>query len=371
MGKSSPSTPAEPDPNVVIQSQLLANIQQAVADANINRVNETSPWGSRTWNSTDGGTRWSVNDQVDPRIVNNMFQQIGQSSNLMGLIDGLMPGVRSTLGTPLDTSGAPARNPVDMTGAPELSGIDLSGMPARQTAIDGNLTEINGGAGARDQAFSLMMDRLRPEQAREREAMDARLAAQGLTQGTEAFQRDQRTLGEAQGNAQIDAWLKSGEEADRIFGQSLQTRQQQVNESLSNAGLIDRARTGALGEQTSIADNNRSNRGARLGEEIDLASDASSNRNAFLGEQEAARYRGLDEMGRLIGLLNNPSVPGGGATGGGAGGGIGGRSVDAASAFGLQQSARTSAAAARNAANAQEQQTMGQVVSSLLMLLLI
>jgi len=82
--KSSPSAPPAPDPSQTAAAQSQSNIATAIANAQLNRVNQQTPWGSITYTQGPAGPNgvptWSSNIQLSPQQAALLAQQQGMSS---------------------------------------------------------------------------------------------------------------------------------------------------------------------------------------------------------------------------------------------------------------------------------------------------
>jgi hypothetical protein len=109
MGKSSPSTPATPDPVAVAQAQTGTNIGTAVAQSTLNDTNRVGPGGTTNFNQTGGYTdpqtgqwvpQWTETTNLSP-LGNQLLQgQQGLTNSYMGTIQNEGANIQ-----PLDISG--------------------------------------------------------------------------------------------------------------------------------------------------------------------------------------------------------------------------------------------------------------------------
>lgn len=71
MSKSSPSPPPAPDPQATASAQSTSNINTAIANARLNRVNQTTPWGSISYTQgpadASGVPTYSSQIQLSPQ----------------------------------------------------------------------------------------------------------------------------------------------------------------------------------------------------------------------------------------------------------------------------------------------------------------
>lgn len=198
MGKSRP--PAPPDPKVTAGAQTATNIGTAIANNSMGMVNQVTPDGSLTY--TQSGTKqWR-----DPN-TGQMFD---------------IPTYTAT--TALSPQGTAIKGQTDAaelnlaTIANNQSGFmrDYLSQPwnADTDAIEGRLWELN-------------MKRLEPQFAREEDTLRTRLANQGVTPGSEAYNREMEAFRSAKGNTWNDLALAGRAQA---FGESQAIRNQPINE---------------------------------------------------------------------------------------------------------------------------------------------
>lgn len=171
--KRSASPPAAPDPTATAQAQSRANIETAIANARLNRTNQSTPWGSISWQQgeadANGVPTWSSNVQLSPEQQRLLEYQQQQQQARAQMAQQLLQSMQGTAATrPLDLSGLNpvpnARSPGGMwngntppapqgvatppqglppaTGsAPSVGGIAGPGMPAPQMPSVGSATQ--------------------------------------------------------------------------------------------------------------------------------------------------------------------------------------------------------------------------------------
>ena len=181
MGKSSPSPPAAPDPAATAAAQGKINRETAIAQARLNQVDEYTPYGSSIYEPT-GETRDDIDQYkrtttLDPAQQAIFEQQTGITQDLNLLADDQLGRVSSNLADPFSFEGLPA--------AP------VANEAARQQAIDA--------------IYGQHTSRLDPRFARDKTALETRLANQGIPVGSDAFSEAM----ESQGRNEVAA-LMSG-----------------------------------------------------------------------------------------------------------------------------------------------------------------
>ena len=104
MGKSTPSAPPPPDPNQVINQQTGSNINTAIGNAWLNNTNQTTPWGSLTYNqigSRDVGNGYSVPQFEATQTLSPTGQKV------FDLGSSYIDRIRDATKTPFNYAGLP------------------------------------------------------------------------------------------------------------------------------------------------------------------------------------------------------------------------------------------------------------------------
>jgi hypothetical protein len=165
----------------------------AEATAAGNRINQNTPWGSLSYqqSGTDaqGNPTYTANTTLSPE----QQQLLSQNTSLQ---TGLLGTAQSGLGQVAQALSNPA-----------IDNSKLAAMP------------INPGETYTDASMRLMQPYLHQQQS----DLDTRLANQGVTQGSEAYGRDQMALKDQQDRAALQA-IQTG------IGQDMTARQQGIQE---------------------------------------------------------------------------------------------------------------------------------------------
>lgn len=286
--------PPPPDPYAVANAQGTANIEAARVTAALNRANQVTPWGSLTW--TQGGSgfdqtgynnalkawqdagstgsapkkedfgynpdAWTSTVTLDPRIQSLLDSSLATSQGLQTAIDNSLASTTSTLSSPLSTPGAIDINGIrqsvegrytdlrpSLQAANALASMGRAGVeeqlnrlsnlysqdfnydsaPAMPTADEATRKAVE------DALYSRATARLDPRFAQEQDQLNSSLAAQGITQGSEAYNRELQNFNNAKNDAYSsamnDAIAGSDEAMQRLFDMGLQARQQGVSEA--------------------------------------------------------------------------------------------------------------------------------------------
>lgn len=233
MGKPSP-----PDPAATGAAQTQSNKETAVANANLNRVDQYSPLGSNTYQVTgtnpDGTPKYTQTTEMSAPIKGIFDSQLANQQHQQDISTNLLGNVGSQYSKPIDTSGVTPLN-TGMT-SDQLAGLNAqyarSAGPAAQAQTGNYVTTAgNGGGdiqrsigidsvpglikGAQDAAYGNQMAYLKPQFQNDQHDLEAKLAAQGITQGSAAWDRAASELSRNQTFQQQQA-------QGAAFGQGLQ-----------------------------------------------------------------------------------------------------------------------------------------------------
>ena len=212
MGKGS-SPPPAPDYAGAAAQTAAGNLEAARANAAANRVNQTTPYGSINYSQTptydvngelnkDAG--WNMTTSLSPTQQRQFDQNNQINEQLGGVAQQGLGYVQSALGSPLQGANALSTN----AGDPQLLQQNV------QNALYNNAKQY-----------------LDPQFAQSDTALESKLANQGITRGSEAFnsamlnQRNARQ--QAYESARNSATAQGVGAAQGMFGQNLQNSQLQ------------------------------------------------------------------------------------------------------------------------------------------------
>ena len=277
MGKKTPEAPTPPNPAQVAAAQGAINQDTAVAQSQLNQLDEYTPYGSSVYAPTGDPTPQGIQRMARISTLDPAQQAILDQQNQVNLelnrVAGQQVGrVGETLATPFTYEGMPAggdaagvgqtvsnlaamtQNPYDLQAgksfAPTAQGIGAAadaGTQASITAAEHYRTPFDyssapaapqADAAAREQVIQSMygqaQSRLDPRFESERIAMENQLANSGIGRGSEAYSSAMRdfNLGKTDAyqtalNAAIQA---GGAEQSRLFGIGTQARQNAIAE---------------------------------------------------------------------------------------------------------------------------------------------
>ena len=284
MGKKTPSAPAPPNAAQIAAAQGGINRETAVAQTQLNQLDEFTPYGSSVYAPTGAPTpqgiqRYSRTATLDPAQQRILNQQNQVTEELGRVAGAQVSRVGETLSTPFTYEGMPAggdtanygqtvsnltamtQNPYDLQAgkspAPTAQGIGAAadaGTQAAITAAESYSTPFDyssapaapeADAAARQQVIDSLygqsQSRLDPRFQSEQVAMENQLANSGIPRGSEAFSSAMRdfNLGknDAYQSAQNAAIQAGGAEQSRLFGIGTEARRNSINEQNYLRGL--------------------------------------------------------------------------------------------------------------------------------------
>lgn len=218
-------SPQAPDPMQTAQAQSGMNRDTAIAQQNLNMVNQVTPWGSLT-NQQTGTT--SYTDSSGKLVTQPAWTQTVSLSPEQQAI--------------FEKSQAAQEN---------LAGIaqNQSGIVADTLS---NPFEFNN-QDAADWAYDLAQTRIAPQQQQSQAALRSQLINSGLRPGTRAWDSEMTRIGQ-QFNDQNNMLALQGR--NQAFSEALSTRNQPLNELsalLSGSQVTNPTSTFAQSPQTQVA----------------------------------------------------------------------------------------------------------------------
>lgn len=200
----SPKAPAAPDPVITANAQADANARSVRESAEVNQINEVTPYGSLRYSGAIGSPNRTRTTTLSPQ-AQAQFDRENAISGQMG----------------------------------NLALSRLGQMPRGdfKTGLDPINTDFSGDASKVEQAtYDRAMGLMRPEFDRQERRMETDLANRGIPLGGEAYGDVQgqfnTSRNEAQLAAAMDAVQAGRSEQSRMFGMNMDARQQGLDENV-------------------------------------------------------------------------------------------------------------------------------------------
>lgn len=271
MGKGS-SAPSYPDPVQTTKAQSKYAKDFALWNSSLQNVNQVTPYGNISYQLTSGAptvnydayqkaldsynnamASVAANPQEPPNYLSGSDKESwnfkngnasGGSFNAAKMTAPKLEDFTSQGGMPQWTStinlSEEQQKILDQQQANQIKSgeIGANSLSQAQNAYANpfsysGLPEVYGSGdlnAARSKAEEAIYSRLDPQFNRDYDALRTQLANQGIGQGSEAYNREMENFNKAKTDARMQAVLFGGQEADRLFGQSLTNRQQAISE---------------------------------------------------------------------------------------------------------------------------------------------
>ena len=331
--------PEAPDPYAVSDAESKANIEAARVTAALNRANQITPWGNLTWEQTPG-----TFDEAGYNRAVAEYEKQKAAQEAAGLTGGFrgeggLNFAQRLLG---GQSLTPPKREDFMSGGKDSWTSRITLNPQEQALLDQQRKASLGLAGATDKALSRvsalgdipglnlpdgamptsneayrkqiqdalygqMASRLDPMWQQRGGDLESKLAAQGITQGSEAYNREQQNFGLARNDAYQSALnnaITQGESAVAgQFGRDMGGRQQGVSEALSEFQTGLQGRGQVLNELSSIRSGQQVQQpqfgSTQSGANVAPANVAQNIWNGYNGQQaqQASMMNGLTSLG--------------------------------------------------------------------------
>lgn len=329
--------PSAPDPVATASAQQQTNQETARTQAALNRFDQYNPFGSLTWTQqpsayNGGEDKWTATQSLTPEaqaILDKQVASVGTLSDALGYRSQLVKDAFSApvegLGTAPDSAGILSSTQglfSDQTAdiararaAATQQGTQLGQLTDKATQAGLNysmasapaMPELNQNTRQQvaDAMYNQMTSRLDPKWNQAQSDMEAKLAAQGITQGSEAYNREMANMARDRNDAYTSAMnmaiTGSTNAMQKEFATGLAARAQGQSEAKDSA-LIPMQSAAAMGQ---IADTSEGNVQAGMGAKLAQESAIPQIANALYGYQNTGRLQGFSDNDlQLTTLLN-------------------------------------------------------------------
>lgn len=204
--KGGGSAPAAPDPAATAAAQGAINKETAVAQANLNRIDQYAPQGTLTYEqigtNADNTPRYKQTTTYSPE-QQKLYELSTQASTQMGqTANDQLARLQTSLAQPISYDGAPAL----------ASGMDEA---------------------TRNAAEQAYMARINPQLDRDRQALESRLASQGISLNSDAYNKAMDAANRQANDARSQGVLQAINLGQSTAAQQNAARQQYIQEAAS------------------------------------------------------------------------------------------------------------------------------------------
>lgn len=260
---SSPKAPAAPDPTATGNAQTKSNEATALYQAQLNNVNQVTPYGNLTYSQSGGQPSYNMDaynkamaayqtalsapqttttqqfypGEGDPRHASTVAAEAPTMPQLKDFMtsDGGAPQFTSTITlSPQQQALLDAQN-ANQQQALSLAGGQLS-QAQQNLSTPYSLSGVapvpgNGDISAyQDQITGAINSRLQPQLDHSQELLDTKLANQGIVQGSDAWNKAQTLNSQAVNDAYQQSILSGVSAGSTLFNEGLAAHQQGVSD---------------------------------------------------------------------------------------------------------------------------------------------
>lgn len=309
----SKSTPKAPDYAAAAEQQAQSSREVTEQQTWANRPDQVTPWGTQSWENQqvwDPSTqqylnRWTQNTTLNPESQRALDAQLALTTGRSELGASLFPRAQQEFGQAIDW------NQFDPAGQRVQAGNLTPEQLARGYETAG--PELDPSSRYFQQAneaiYNQWADRALPQQERDTDALRTQLYNMGLKEGDPGYDREMEKLRQTQGDAmrqaQYQATIGAGGEAQRFLGMDAATRAQLTGENRDQASFGNQAAGQAFGMEAQAGSQNFQQQQAASAYDTQL-------RQQQIAEEMQRRGFSLNEINALISgqQVGMPSMPG-------------------------------------------------------------
>jgi hypothetical protein len=303
-GKSSPPPP--PDYTGAAQAQAGASKEITNMQTWANRPTQNTPWGSTTWNanatvdpaSGQTVTAWTQNTSLAPQLQGALNDQLELQAGRSDLANSFMGRVANEYSQPFSYGNLPSMAQAQGPGQLQTDARNYSQDLAAGFNFGAPLPQVD--SSFRDNVANQLMTRMQPVHDYQQRQLETKLANQGFTQGSEAYNRALTELNQRQAGERFNALDNAGSEAQRLYNMQMGTAQQGYNQNLQAAQF----RNQALGQASALDLANMQAGNQAMSQQYGLNQQFADAQNRLrqqaIAEQMQRRGMSLNEMNALL-----------------------------------------------------------------------
>lgn len=314
------NAPKSPDPRETAAAQTSTNVATATANSYLGNINQVTPDGTLNYEYGESrdiydpttGQTYKVPTTTVTQTLSPQQQAIKDQTDKANLNLGTLAANQSgrldaLLGTPFSLDGAPAAgNPSSLT-APQYQ--QFAGGPQLQTSAGaaGDITKSYDVDFDTSKYEDALMQRINPQLAQGREALETKLINQGLQPGSEAYNRAIDAAGRQENDARYGAILNAGQEQSRLAGLAANqasfqnaAQQQGYAQNMGDVELANSANQQMYQNQTSATGANNQLQDQNFNAQQALINAQNAARSQYLNEAYAERSQPINEISALL-----------------------------------------------------------------------
>lgn len=242
MGKSTPKAPAAPNAAYTTALQQAGNDETALYNAQLNNVNQVTPYGTLTYANTPGNALTMSQFQKMPGYDNSQTTASANAALAKYNADNGLTG-----NGPSQFTSTVKLSPQEQTLLDNQQALMTQEQGLAKTSLDQAQTTMAqpynlGGAGItpiagqgdisgyQNQVSGDIMSRINPQLDRNTAALNTQLANQGITQGSDAYNNAIKLDNQAKNDAYTQAQLSAVQAGQTYQNESLAAHDQNVSD---------------------------------------------------------------------------------------------------------------------------------------------
>jgi hypothetical protein len=344
MGVFKPDSPTPPNPIETARASTSTNVSTAVANAFLNNVNQNTPQGSLNydptgnynWTDPTTGTAYNIPTFTATQSLSPSGQAIQTENeksqyNLANMAANQSASLRDLLGSPVNLWGVPEAPNTNWLEGPsgvyqaQLGYGDVGGQQrslgpyAQQQTTFGDEQDYNK---AREHVEQALFQRMDPQLQRDRAALEARLADQGIQVGSMAHQQAMDQFNRQLTDTRLGITQAGAAEQQQAYAQALgrgqfanQAQMEQFQKQLQSGTFANQAQQQAYQQEALRAQFSNAALAQRAAQQKMVFDARNQLRAQSLAEQYQQRNQPINEITALLSgsqvqgpqLVNTPS----------------------------------------------------------------
>jgi hypothetical protein len=331
-----PDPPTPPNPIETSRASTSTNVSTAVANAFLNNVNQVTPQGALNYDAT-GNFGWTdpttgqtyniptftATQTLSPQQKAIQDQSTQTQYNLSNMAANQSASLRDMLSSGVNTSGAPSGGQANWLwdNGYGMANGDIANVGSQQRALGpaGDITTSYGPgdfSADRSKVEESLYQRMDPQLQRDRGAMEARLADQGIKVGSPGYQAAMDQFNRQLTDTRLGITQTAGAEQQRMMEMAAQragfqnaAQQQQFTQNLQGGTFANQAQQQEFQQAGLRTQAANAASAQNLARQQSAFQAANAQRNQYMGELYQQRNQPINEITALLsgGQVQNPS----------------------------------------------------------------
>jgi len=319
-----PDPPTPPNPIDTARAATGTNVSTAVANAYLQNINQETPGGSLSYNTT-GNYAWTdpttgstynipqftATQTLSPQAQAIQNQQLAAQYNMAGMANAQSGKISNLLSTGMDFSGAPGAGNANAIGnvGKAATSFDQGGPIQSQLGPTGDITKTYGTdfSADRQRVEDSLMARMNPQLQIEQQRVQQQLADQGIRYGSQAYADAMDNYSRQANDARWGAVQNAGAEQQRMVQEEAQraafqnaAQQQGYEQQLGQGTFANQAQGQQFQQNAALGSFQNAGLAQQLQQQQAYFNAQQAARNQYMQEQYAQRNQPINEITSLL-----------------------------------------------------------------------